>query len=54
MNDIYENGAEHMLDFLVFLLMEATLLVLVQDYDLNLNVHGLFQKHYQLYTEQGL
>lgn len=53
-NDIDEVDAEHMLDFLVFLLMEARLQVPEQDYDLNLNAHGLFQKHYQLYAEQDL
>lgn len=53
-NDIDEGDAEHTLDFHLFHLMEARLAVLEQDYDLNLNVHGLLQKHYQFYVEQGL
>lgn len=53
-NDTDEGDAEHTLDFHLFHLMEARLAVLGQDHDLNLNVHGLLQKHYQFYVEQGL
>ena len=53
-NDIDEGDAEHTLDFHLFHSMETRLVVLEQDYDLNLNVHGLLQKHYQFYVEQGL
>jgi hypothetical protein len=44
-NDIDEGDVEHTLDFLLFL-SEARLQVLEQNCDLNLNVHGLLQKHY--------
>jgi len=53
-NDIYDGDAEHTLEFLLFLLMGARLQVMEQEYDLNLNVHGLLQKHYWFYVEQGL
>lgn len=53
-DDIDEGDVEHTLDFHLFHSMEARLAALEQDYDLNLNVHGLLQKHYQFYVEQGL
>jgi hypothetical protein len=46
-NDIYDGDAEHMLEFLLFLLMGARLQVMEQ-------CHGLLQKHYWFYVEQGL
>lgn len=53
-NDIDKDDAENTLEFLLFLSMGAQLQVLEQDCDLNLNVHGLLQMHYQFYVEQDL